>query len=158
MVQANRKDRKAGITAIQNTARMSSANSSISPTAASGARKRADRVERLAQAIGRAAQLRRRFVGDHRVARGAADALADPVDKAGAEHRQRALGQREQRLGQRGQAIAEQDPWLAPLLRSLSRPDTSLAMLAVPSAMPSIAPIATTGRPSVTVRKAGSSA
>ena len=40
----------------------------------------------------------------------------------------------------------------------LNRPDTSLAMLAVASATPSNAPIAATGRPSVTVRKAGSSA
>ena len=44
------------------------------------------------------------------------------------------------------------------MLRSDSRPDTSFAKLAVDSAMPSIAPSATTGRPRVTVTKTGNSA
>ena len=48
IAQANRKERKAGIAAIQNTRRMSSANSSISAIAMRG-RGAADRVERLSQ-------------------------------------------------------------------------------------------------------------
>ena len=45
-------------------------------------KKRADRVERLAQAEACAAQMRRRNIGDERVARRAADAFADAVDEA----------------------------------------------------------------------------
>ena len=46
----------------------------------------------------------------------------------------------------------------ADMLRSDSRPDTSLAKLAVASASPSIAPSATTGSPRVTVTNTGRSA
>ena len=42
----------------------------------------ADRVERLAQPEARPAQLRRASVGDQRIARRAANALADAVDEA----------------------------------------------------------------------------
>jgi hypothetical protein len=49
--------------------------------------KAAHRIQRLAQAIGRAANFRRRDVGDQRIARRAAYALADAVDKPRREHR-----------------------------------------------------------------------
>ncbi len=75
---------------------------------------RPDGVERLAQAERAAANLGRRFVGDHPVARRAADALADPVGEARAHHFGGARGEREQRLRQSGQAITGEDPRLAP--------------------------------------------
>ncbi len=63
-------------------------------------------IERLAQAEAGAPHLRRRDIGDQRIARRAADALADAIDKA-RRHQPAYRGrQREHRLGERGQPIA----------------------------------------------------
>ena len=70
------------MTAIQKTARMSSANSAHQPDRDERREQRADGVERLPQAEGAAADLGRGFVGDHRVARRPANALADAVGEA----------------------------------------------------------------------------
>jgi len=48
-------------------------------------------VHRTMETKSDAAFLDAHIVGNHRIARGAADTLADPIDKAGAEHRQRAF-------------------------------------------------------------------
>ncbi len=68
----------------------------------------ADRVQRLAQPERRAAYLRRRDVGEQRIARRAAYTLADAVAQARGEDHAHALCQREHRLGDRAQAVAEQ--------------------------------------------------
>jgi hypothetical protein len=93
-----------GTTATQNTARKSLAHSSISAVASSGPRK-APTVSsdcRSPKAAPRMAG--RRDVGQQRVARGAADALADAVDEARRHHQADAGGQRKHRLGQGAQA------------------------------------------------------
>ena len=66
-----------------------------------------DRIERLAEAEARPAKMRRRDVGDQRVARGAADALADAVDEARRHQPADARRQREDRLGEGGEPVAE---------------------------------------------------
>ena len=119
---------------------------------------RADGVERLPEAEGAAADLRRGLVGDHGVAGRAADALADAVGEARGHHRRPAGGEREERLGQSGEAVTGEDPRLA-LEVSVGQPaGKSLAKLAVASATPSIAPSTVTGKPSTIVTNAGSSA
>ena len=70
------------MTAIQKTARMSLASQAIRPIATSGASKAPTVSSACLQAERAAANLGRRFVGDHRVARAAADALADAVGEA----------------------------------------------------------------------------
>src|SRR3972149_958672 len=47
--------------------------------------------------------------GDERVARRAADALADAVHEARGEHQRDRSGEREQRLGERREAVAEEN-------------------------------------------------
>ena len=75
---------------------------------------RAPVVERLPEAIGGAATLRRHEIGDERVPRGPTDALADPVEQTSGEHRHRASGEGEERLDQRGEAVADDHRDLAP--------------------------------------------
>jgi hypothetical protein len=55
----------------------------------------------------------RRKVGDERVARGVADALADAIDEPRRDHPTNRCGKREDRLGERRQAIAERRQELA---------------------------------------------
>src|SRR5450759_3947558 len=87
---------KAGITAIQNTAVKLLAKAAMNTIARSGP-----------QAEGSAAQIGGREVGDERVARRSADALADSIDEARRHQPADACCQREYRLGESGQAIAE---------------------------------------------------
>jgi len=54
----------------------------------------------LPQAERRAAHLLRREIGDERIARRAADALADTVEEAREEDQQRPGREREERLGE----------------------------------------------------------
>ncbi|MFT5181434.1 MAG: hypothetical protein ACI8S3_001318 [Alphaproteobacteria bacterium] len=49
----------------------------------------------------------RRDIADQRVAGGAANTLADPVDEAGGENQTHRAGERKQRLGDRGQAVTD---------------------------------------------------
>ena len=70
-------------------------------------------VHRLAQPVGCAALFLRRDVGDQRIARCAAYALADAVEKARRKYRADSSGEREQWLGQRRQPIAQQHQRLA---------------------------------------------
>ena len=74
---------------------------------AAGADEGADGVERLAQAVGRAAHLVGREVGDQRVARRAADALADAIDETRGDDPGDVGRQREQRFRQRGEAVTD---------------------------------------------------
>ena len=104
----------------------------------------ADRVERLPQAEARPRISGGRFVGDHRVAR--APRMPLPMRSAKRAGITAARWpQREQRLRQSREAIAGHHPRLALRLRSDSRPENSLAKLAVASASPSIAPSAVAG-------------
>ena len=73
----------------------------------------ADRVERLAQPEGGPADLLGREVGDERIARRAADALADAVEEARGEHEERTGREGEERLGERRQPVAERGDPLA---------------------------------------------
>ncbi len=73
----------------------------------------ADRVEGLAQAEGRAAQLRRSEVGHQRIAGGAPNAFADSVQQAGGQYQPTAGGDGKQRLGQGSQPVAQQGQPLA---------------------------------------------
>ena len=70
-----------------------------------GAKKRAYRVERLAQPKSRAAQVRRRDIGHQRIARRTTNTLAYAIQQAGGEHDSGAGSHRKQRLGQRTQGI-----------------------------------------------------
>ena len=72
---------KAGITANQNTAWMSFARSHMSSIASSGPRKAP--IEGLPQPKAGPAQPRWGDIGDQRIARRAADALADAIDEPG---------------------------------------------------------------------------
>src|SRR4029077_18584628 len=76
-------------------------------------RERADRVERLAQPEGRAAHLLRREVGDERIARRPADALADAVEEPRDEDEKGPRRQREERLREGRESIAEGGDGLA---------------------------------------------
>ena len=67
----------------------------------------ADRVERLAESVGRASHGSGRDVRHQGVAGRAADALADAIDEARGQHLDRRDGDREDGLGQRAQAIAQ---------------------------------------------------
>ncbi len=82
-----------------------------------GTRKRAEKgaegIEGPAQAEGRAAQPRRRGVGHQRVARRAADALADPVDEAGRDQPTDRRRQRKDGFRQGGEAVAHGRQFLA---------------------------------------------
>lgn len=71
-------------------------------------------IERLAQAEGRAPSCRRRELRHQRVARGAADTLADPVRDPGGCDRRHAGRQREHRLGEGREAVAGEGERLAP--------------------------------------------
>ena len=68
---------------------------------------RADGVDRLTQPIGAAAQIGRREIGYQRIARRAADALADAVDEACRCQPANTGGERKHRLGHCGKTIAE---------------------------------------------------
>ena len=105
--------RNAGTTATHSTALMSFASQHHEYHRQQRPEEGAHRVERLAQAVGGAAQLRRRDVGDQRVARRAADALADAIDEARREHPADRRGEREHRLGEGSQRVAEDDQRLA---------------------------------------------
>ena len=78
------------------------------------AREGADRVERLTQAETRPAQFCRSQVGDQCIARGTANALADPVDKPCADKPADGGGHREDRFRDGGKAIADDSQDLAP--------------------------------------------
>ena len=70
-------------------------------------------IERLPQPEGRAAQRRRGNVGDQRITRRPADALADAVEQARCQHNAGRGRDGEQRFGQRAQRIAEHRQALA---------------------------------------------
>ncbi len=63
-------------------------------------------VERLPQAVGSAPLLRRRVVGNQRIARRPANALADAVDEACSENGNGRSSEREQRLAEGGEAVS----------------------------------------------------
>ena len=71
---------------------------------------RADGVERLAQAEAASARVRRRDVGDQRIARRAANALADAIGEARADDPAQRRRQRKRELGDRREAVAERAP------------------------------------------------
>ena len=123
--------------AIQNTARKSSAISHIRPMARSGPKRR-----RSCRAIGaaeaRAAQMRRRNVGDQGVTRCAANAFADPVDEARGNQPSDRRRQRKHRPGKGRQAIAERGEQFALAKPVAQRAGEDLVIDAVASAMPSI--------------------
>ncbi|ABA53387.1 200 kDa antigen p200, putative [Burkholderia pseudomallei 1710b] len=77
-------------------------------------RERADGVHRLAQPEARAADLGRRDIGDERIARRAANALADAIEQPRGGDRRRPCRERKERLRQRGEPVAEQQQRLAP--------------------------------------------
>jgi len=64
-------------------------------------------VQRLAQAIGRAARTARHQIADEGIARCVADAFADAVRKARGKYEGWRRGDGKQRFGQRGEAIAD---------------------------------------------------
>jgi len=70
-------------------------------------RHRARRVERLTQSVGSPPLFWRYDVGDQRIARCAANALADAVDEACGENRVHCRRQRKERLRQRRETVAD---------------------------------------------------
>jgi hypothetical protein len=83
---------------------------------------RADGKEGNAQAESRASRPRRKLVGQQRIARRIADALARAIQEARGKHGRHVAGEGEQRLRERRQAIAENDQRLAPPLPVRERP------------------------------------
>ncbi len=75
--------------------------------------RRADRIERLAQAVSCAALTRRHHVAHHRIARRAADAFADAIGKARAENEGGCRRDGEQGFGERTEPVAEYGEGLA---------------------------------------------
>jgi hypothetical protein len=86
------------------------------------AQERTDRVERLAQAIARAEQMRWRQIGDERIARRTADALADAIEKTRRENPAERRCKRENGLRDCRNRVAGDDQNLA-----LSEPITERA-------------------------------